>query len=347
MISELIVKIVDSAADAVIAQTDVLTELDQAIGDGDHGVNMQRGLKAVLELREKFSDMSFSRAMQKIGTTLVMNIGGASGPLYGSLCMTIGKAAEEEILDMAGISLIIAEGVKAVKKRGKSDVGEKTMLDVLGPVSDALSVAVKKNTGFAKTLSQLHRAADAGLEATRDMVATKGRASFLGNRSAGHLDPGAKSSQLIVHAVCQSVGEQISARQAKAVSTDCVGIVIVSHSPDVASGTADMVRQMVGDEVPLAWCGGNPERGLGTHVAAVKEAIEKVWNPAGVAILVDLGGAETNSEMAIEMLPAPLQERVLICNAPIVEGAVMAATEAAGGGSLEQVRSTAEELGGF
>jgi dihydroxyacetone kinase phosphotransfer subunit len=126
--------------------------------------------------------------------------------------------------------------------------------------------------------------------------------------------------------------------------TDHVAIVIVSHSPLVAQGTADMVRQMVGDEVRVAFAGGNPEGGLGTDVAKILAAIEQVWSPAGVAVLVDLGGAETNSEMAVELLPPERQASVVICNAPIVEGAVMAATEAAGGGSLEAVRATAEEL---
>jgi phosphoenolpyruvate---glycerone phosphotransferase subunit DhaM len=123
-----------------------------------------------------------------------------------------------------------------------------------------------------------------------------------------------------------------------------VAIVIVSHSPLVAEGAADMVREMVGDEVQVAFCGGNPEGGLGTNVAAIKAAIERVYTPAGVALLVDLGGAETNSEMAIELLPEAWQERVVICNAPIVEGAVMAATEAAGGSALAVVQATAEEL---
>jgi phosphoenolpyruvate---glycerone phosphotransferase subunit DhaM len=123
-----------------------------------------------------------------------------------------------------------------------------------------------------------------------------------------------------------------------------VGIVIVSHSPDVARGAADMVRQMVGSEVPLAWCGGDPSGGLGTSVEAVTNAIEAAWSERGVAILVDLGGAETNSEMAVEMLPPQRRTRIAICNAPIVEGAVMAATEASGGSSLDAVRQAAEEL---
>ena len=123
-----------------------------------------------------------------------------------------------------------------------------------------------------------------------------------------------------------------------------VGIVIVSHSPDVAKGAADMVRQMVGDDVPLGFCGGNPDGGLGTNVQDIIDAINDAWSEDGVAILVDLGGAETNSEMAIEMLPDDWQDRIVICNAPVVEGAVMAATEASGGGSLMEVKRTAEEL---
>src|ERR1043165_5343412 len=117
-----------------------------------------------------------------------------------------------------------------------------------------------------------------------------------------------------------------------------VGVVIVSHSPDVARGAADMVRQMVGDEVPVAWCGGNPAGGLGTNVQSISEAIEQAWSDRGVVILVDLGGAETNSEMAVEMLSEKKRAKVVVCNAPIVEGSVMAATEASGGASLEEVR---------
>ena len=124
---------------------------------------------------------------------------------------------------------------------------------------------------------------------------------------------------------------------------ESVGVVIVSHSPKVAEGAADMVRQMVGEEVPLAWTGGNPSGGLGTDVGQIMAAIDRAWSNAGVVVLVDLGGAETNSEMAIEMLPDDRRGKVLICNAPVVEGAVVAATEAAGGSSVDTVRQTAEE----
>ena len=123
-----------------------------------------------------------------------------------------------------------------------------------------------------------------------------------------------------------------------------VGIVIVSHSAKVAEGAADMVRQMVGDSVKLASAGGDPDGNLGTDVAKILAAIDQAWSEAGVAIFVDLGGAETNSEMAIEMLDEDRRDRVVVCNAPIVEGAVIGAAEASGGSSLDVVRRTAEEL---
>jgi len=127
--------------------------------------------------------------------------------------------------------------------------------------------------------------------------------------------------------------------------TGIVGVVIVSHSPKVAEGAADMVRQMVGGEVPCAWTGGNPIGELGTDPLKIRDAINGVWNEAGVAVLVDLGGAEMNAEMAIEMLDDARSAKVRICNAPIVEGAVVAATEASGGAPLDAVCAAAEELG--
>lgn len=123
-----------------------------------------------------------------------------------------------------------------------------------------------------------------------------------------------------------------------------VAIVIVSHSEDVARGAAAMVAAMVGDDVRCVWCAGNADGGMGTDVGRIHAAIESVWSEAGVAILIDLGGAEMNSEIAIEMLGAVRAQRVRVCNAPIVEGAVMAATEAAAGSGLDAVCRTAEEV---
>jgi dihydroxyacetone kinase phosphotransfer subunit len=123
-----------------------------------------------------------------------------------------------------------------------------------------------------------------------------------------------------------------------------VGIVIVSHSAKIAEGTADMVRQMVGDSVPVGYTGGNADGGLGTDVGAIINAIDRAWSDAGVVVLVDLGGAETNSEMAIEMLDADRRHKVVLCDAPLVEGSIVAAAEASGGAPVDQVKSMAEEM---
>lgn len=126
--------------------------------------------------------------------------------------------------------------------------------------------------------------------------------------------------------------------------TDLVGIVIVSHSIDIAKGINDMVRQIAGSELKVAFCGGTADGRLGTNVKSVQDAIDAVWSSAGVVILVDLGSAEINSELAIEMLPAERRGSVVVCNAPIVEGAVVAAKEAKGGSRLADVKRAAEEL---
>ncbi|HTM96331.1 MAG TPA: dihydroxyacetone kinase phosphoryl donor subunit DhaM [Croceibacterium sp.] len=123
-----------------------------------------------------------------------------------------------------------------------------------------------------------------------------------------------------------------------------VAILIVSHSRDVARGTAEMARQMAGEDLPIAWTGGNPEGGLGTSVADIIEQLDSIWRPEGVAVLLDVGGAEMNSEMAIEQLGKDRAQVVRICQAPLVEGAMMAAAEAASGGNLEEVVRAAEEF---
>ena len=186
-------RLIDAAVAAIRDHAEELTSLDQAIGDGDHGINMKRGFDAVAELAD-IRGLPLGDALQKLGMTLVMKVGGASGPLYGSLFMAMGKAVTGDPADRGQVAAMLAEGVAAVKKRGKSEAGEKTMLDVLVPVMESV-----RNGG---SLAQVRAAADAGLESTRNIRATKGRASFLGERSIGHLDPGARSSQLLVHAVC-------------------------------------------------------------------------------------------------------------------------------------------------
>ncbi|MDX1401769.1 MAG: dihydroxyacetone kinase subunit DhaL [Kiloniellales bacterium] len=193
MPSELTGKLIDKACGTILAHAEELTSLDQAIGDGDHGLNMKRGFEAIAADRSTLEGQELWPAVQKAGMTLVMKVGGASGPLYGSLFMSMGKAEGSAIQRFRA-------GVEAVKSRGKSDIGAKTMLDVLVPTLEALEEGAN--------LEAVRKTAKAALENTRDMKATKGRASFLGDRSIGHLDPGARSSQLLITAVCELLEEE-------------------------------------------------------------------------------------------------------------------------------------------
>jgi dihydroxyacetone kinase-like protein len=202
MAPELIGRMIDAACAAIDANAELLTRLDSAIGDGDHGHNMRRGFQEIAAQREQIVGLPLGAALQKAGMALVMKVGGASGPLYGSLLMAMGKAAGEAPIDAGGVATIWAEGVEAVKRRGKSEVGEKTMLDVLVPAQGALRAAVGDGLEPAQILDRVRQAASDGLAATEPMKATKGRASYLGERSIGHLDPGAQSSALLIAAVC-------------------------------------------------------------------------------------------------------------------------------------------------
>jgi dihydroxyacetone kinase-like protein len=202
MTETLIRKLIGRCAAAIDSHADELTTLDRAVGDGDHGANMRRGFAALVAAEDEIATLDFGPALQKAGMTLVMSVGGASGPLYGSLLMAIGKAGNGVPDDATAVADRLAAGIDAVKKRGKSDVGAKTMLDVLVPVLEAIRLPDDSPIAAAR------KAADTGLAETRDMKATKGRASFLGERSVGHLDPGARSSALLVHAICDAIEER-------------------------------------------------------------------------------------------------------------------------------------------
>jgi dihydroxyacetone kinase-like protein len=182
-------RLIEAVAQTIIAHAEELTALDQAIGDGDHGINMKRGFEAVLADLDQHAGKPLPEALKAIGMALVMKVGGASGPLYGTLFMTLGKDLPASP-SPADAAQALAAAIEAVKARGKSDIGQKTMLDVLAPVRDALA------SGRDPVA-----AAMAAAEATIPMRAVRGRASFLGDRSIGHMDPGARSSALIVAAV--------------------------------------------------------------------------------------------------------------------------------------------------
>lgn len=191
--------LISVAADTIAAHAEELTALDQAIGDGDHGLNMKRGFEAVRAEADTFAAKPLPDALKAIGTKLVMTVGGASGPLFGTLFMALGKEISAEP-DRANLMAAFGKAIEAVAARGKSQVGQKTMLDVLQPVHDALLQG--------KTGSEITDAADSAADATVPMKALRGRASFLGDRSIGHMDAGARSTALLVRAVTETIEGQ-------------------------------------------------------------------------------------------------------------------------------------------
>jgi dihydroxyacetone kinase-like protein len=181
--------LIEAVSATVSAHAEELSQLDSAIGDGDHGANMKRGFDAVMADADSLTAKELPDALKAIGTKLVMTIGGASGPLYGTLLLALGKELAATPDDPA----VLKRAVDAVAARGKSQIGQKTMLDVLYPVADAVAAGEPR----AKIVELAHASA----VATKDVKAIRGRASFLGDRSVGHVDPGARSSALIVEAV--------------------------------------------------------------------------------------------------------------------------------------------------
>lgn len=190
-------KLILAMAGAVSENAEHLTTLDQAIGDGDHGANLKRGFTAVADEAQTIAGKPLPEGLKALGMKLVMTVGGASGPLFGTLFMALGKNLHNDDPDLAEFKLALEQAIDAVKARGKSEIGQKTMLDVLAPLAKALD---ENDPGMLKNLPGI---AEQAAEATIPMLAIKGRASFLGERSIGHMDPGACSVALLTRIVCE------------------------------------------------------------------------------------------------------------------------------------------------
>ena len=180
--------------------------LDQNIGDGDHIFNVQRGLKLVVELENDIKNLPLQKGLNMIAMKVLSGIGGSSGALFGTFFMSMAKTPDlDKNIDFNKACEMVITGINAMKERGKADVGEKTMMDVLIPVSEKLNELKNGNTDMNEGLSEIIKIAEDRMLATKDMLATKGRASFLGERAKGHIDPGARSSQLIIDTICKSL----------------------------------------------------------------------------------------------------------------------------------------------
>jgi phosphoenolpyruvate---glycerone phosphotransferase subunit DhaL len=182
-----------------------LTDLDAAIGDADHGINMDRGMTAVLAALDESAPADMSALCKQVGMTLVKSVGGASGPLYGTFFLrTAGALGAGESVDAVDFAKALRAGVEGVVQRGRAEAGDKTMFDALAPALDALDAALASGGGLAVAFADASVAAEKGRDATESMVARKGRASYLGQRSVGHVDPGATSAAMLIAAAASA-----------------------------------------------------------------------------------------------------------------------------------------------
>jgi dihydroxyacetone kinase-like protein len=182
-----------------------LTDLDAAIGDADHGINMDRGMTAVISALDEGAPADMSAMCKQVGMTLVKSVGGASGPLYGTFFLRMaGALGADENVDAADFAKALRAGVEGVVQRGRAEAGDKTMFDALAPALDALDSALASGGDLAVALADATVAAEKGRDATESMVARKGRASYLGQRSVGHVDPGATSAAMLIAAAASA-----------------------------------------------------------------------------------------------------------------------------------------------
>lgn len=196
---------IKACAKVIAENRDYLTQLDAAIGDADHGANMDRGFKAVINKLPEISDKDIGTIFKTVGMTLISTVGGAGGPLYGTFFLQAGmKTAGKMELSLEDWSHVIEAALNGIIMRGKAEPGDKTMVDALTPAMNSLKQAMEKGDTLKEALTQSAEAARQGMEATIPLVARKGRASYLGERSAGHQDPGATSSYLILKAAADT-----------------------------------------------------------------------------------------------------------------------------------------------
>lgn len=203
MNSSFIQSAAEAIQQAIITHETELESLDRAIGDGDHYINMKRGAQTIVDMQQELAALTPDAALNKIGMKLLSTIGGASGPLLASFFMGMAKTIKEKGDDtIATYAEAFAAGVDTIRQRGKADIGEKTMLDVLIPVAKQFNAMAAQNASASEISVALKQTAEQGMLATKDLIATKGRAAGLGERAIGHIDPGAKSCQLMIEAVC-------------------------------------------------------------------------------------------------------------------------------------------------
>lgn len=341
-----------------------LTELDAVIGDGDHGANLVRGFGAVGAAVAEQRPATPGALLTLAGTTLTNTVGGASGPLFGTALRRTGKVlGDTGAPTVAELGAALGAGLKSVQKLGGAELGDATLVDALAPAVTALAEAAEADRPLREALDEAVRAARAGADATEQLEARKGRASYLGERSVGHQDAGANSVALLMEALRTAVdapeaeltaeepavAEQPVERQAPKTRTARVGIVLVSHSKAVAESVAALAGALIGsvEPAPLAVAGGTPDGGIGTSAELITAAARSVDEGQGVAVLCDMGSAVLTVNALLGEEPSQLPEGARIVDAPFLEGAVAITLTSAIGGDLDAVLAAAEDARGY
>jgi phosphotransferase system enzyme I (PtsI) len=329
-----------------------LTALDAAIGDADHGANLRRGVAAVIAQLDAHPPSTVAEALTLAGEALVGTVGGASGPLFGTLLLRAAAAAatDRPALDGPGLAAALRAGTDGVRERGRAEPGDKTMLDALLPAIDAFDGALASGQPLDRAVRIAADAARAARDATARMVAKRGRASQLGDRSLGAIDPGSASAALLLDALAAALGAEATptptapsgaAPPSTAPIAPRVGIVLVSHSYALAQAARLLADEVVGEHPPrIALAAGRADGGTGTNATRVAAAISEASQGRGVVVITDLGSAVLSADMALEQLGGRIPVRVVA--APFVEGLLAATVRAAAGDELDTVAAEAE-----
>lgn len=330
-----------------------LTALDAAIGDADHGANLRRGAAAVIERWDAHPPATVRDALTLAGEALVGTVGGASGPLFGTLLLRAADAvAGDAPIDGPALAAALRAGTAGVRERGRVELGDKTMLDALVPAVDALDAALAAGEPLDRAARAAAAAAAIARDGTARMVARRGRASQLGDRSLGAIDPGAASAVLLLDSLAAALGAEPPTAAERSVpvaseehragaATARVGIVLVSHSSELAMAARRLADEVVGEHPPrIAIAAGRADGGTGTNATRVAAAISEASQGRGVVVITDLGSAVLSADMALEQLGGRIPVRVVA--APFVEGLLAAAVRAGVGDDLDTVAAEAE-----
>ena len=206
-----ILESIQAVNDAILANESVIESLDREIGDGDHFINIKRGCGVLVAMRPELAELTPSDAFQRMGMKLMSTIGGASGPLIASFFIAMGKSLKgQDSPDGFAFASAFASGVDAIGQLGKAGLGEKTMLDVLIPAAQLLNRLILNGAPQAEIIDQLKTDSERNMLGTRNTIATKGRAQFLGERALGHIDPGSKTCQVVIWTICDQIAGSVA-----------------------------------------------------------------------------------------------------------------------------------------